>query len=534
MDDKKILIISMDGMPWSVLNPLIDSDVMPNLKNIIRDGCASDLLSVIPPVTAPAWVSFMTGKNPHKHCVFDFFTYDRSSNKVSLVNSTNIRSETIWDILSKNNKKVVVMNLPMMYPPPEVNGVVVSGFDTPAPEAEYTYPKDVKDRILSIWSDYKPSMDIWSVTDVELKTIEYLEKIIESIKLRVDVGKYFMSELDWDLFMIHFQEFDFLFHAMWSRVEKSIKSNSNDEISNKIREVFSVTDALLGELFALAEKHNAVIFILSDHGFGPHKAKIFPNYILKKNRYLHLNRRAGILNKIKWHIKSYLFSRNIVPLIILYKKIKALFVLLFKSKNRSWKRVGLNVRKFDNIDWNKTKAIVVNANQYGLLYINHQSKLVKDNLIDMFKNLADRSGKPLIKNVLTPEQAYGTAGGRCDVPDLILIPEDGYSVSNAVSETLMSWSDSSGIHTDRGILIVNGVDIQNIKNNPKLIDIAPTILYLFGIDIPEDMDGEVLFELPGRRVRYSKSGAYTDRKLYVYSKNEEEDIKRRLKDIGYL
>ena len=37
-------------------------------------------------------------------------------------------SETMWEILSRNGKKVVVINVPVTYPPRQVNGVLISGF----------------------------------------------------------------------------------------------------------------------------------------------------------------------------------------------------------------------------------------------------------------------------------------------------------------------------------------------------------------------------------------------------------------------
>ena len=80
-----IFILCLDGATFDLLDPWIEQGYLPGLETLIRSGVRSELQSTQPPVTAPAWASFMTGKSPGGHGVFDFFRQD--TDEIDLVNS---------------------------------------------------------------------------------------------------------------------------------------------------------------------------------------------------------------------------------------------------------------------------------------------------------------------------------------------------------------------------------------------------------------------------------------------------------------
>jgi len=69
---RKIAVIGLDGATFTILDPLIEAGLMPNLGSLMRDGVSGNLKSVVPTNSAAAWASFMTGKNPGKHGIFEF------------------------------------------------------------------------------------------------------------------------------------------------------------------------------------------------------------------------------------------------------------------------------------------------------------------------------------------------------------------------------------------------------------------------------------------------------------------------------
>jgi len=73
---KKIIIIGLDGATFDLINPLLEQGLLPNLERLINGGVSEELQFTIPPVTAPAWISFLTGKNPGSHGAYNFRTFD--------------------------------------------------------------------------------------------------------------------------------------------------------------------------------------------------------------------------------------------------------------------------------------------------------------------------------------------------------------------------------------------------------------------------------------------------------------------------
>ncbi|HUT84710.1 MAG TPA: alkaline phosphatase family protein, partial [Thermodesulfobacteriota bacterium] len=112
MKEPKVVIISIDGGSWNVLEPLKKRGVIPHISKLMERGCHGVLYSTTPPVTPPAWTSFMTGKNPGKHGIFDFRIYDPFSASDFFVDFSKIQSETIWEILNGRKKTVGIINLP--------------------------------------------------------------------------------------------------------------------------------------------------------------------------------------------------------------------------------------------------------------------------------------------------------------------------------------------------------------------------------------------------------------------------------------
>jgi predicted AlkP superfamily phosphohydrolase/phosphomutase len=125
----KLLIIGFDGATFDLIHPWAEQGHLPNLAQLMRDGVHGDLRSTLPPVTSPAWPTFMTGCNPGKHGVFDFIQPQGAN--FSLVNSTRIKQPTIWQRLSRSDCRVGVLNVPVTYPPQPLNGFMVTDILSP-------------------------------------------------------------------------------------------------------------------------------------------------------------------------------------------------------------------------------------------------------------------------------------------------------------------------------------------------------------------------------------------------------------------
>ena len=138
-----MIVIGVDGAPLSLIEPWVRDGHLPGFSRLMEEGAWGPLRTILPPVTAPAWSSFMTGKAPGKHGVYEFFYRTDDSFQTLPVSSRSIDGAKLWDLIGASGRTVGVLNVPVTYPVSRVNGYVVSGLMTPKGTREMTYPPDL-------------------------------------------------------------------------------------------------------------------------------------------------------------------------------------------------------------------------------------------------------------------------------------------------------------------------------------------------------------------------------------------------------
>jgi hypothetical protein len=103
----------------------------------------------------------------------------------------------------------------------------------------------------------------------------------------------------------------------------------------------------------------------------------------------------------------------------------------------------------------------------------------------------------------------------------------------------------SGIHRDIGVLVAAGPAIPAARaiGRVDIFDVTPTILYLLGVPVPDDMDGRVLVELfdpafvqanPVRMAPSSPTQKGSPGSPSAFEEDEERLIRERLEGLGYI
>lgn len=522
---EKVLIISLDGATWDVMDLLIKDGLIPNIAKIIKKGAKGKLNSTIPPQTAPAWAGFLTGVNPGKNGVFNFYHVDKVKRNITLVNSQFIRSPTLWDILSQVGKRIISINVPMTYPPKGVNGIIVGGILSPGVNSHFVYPQ-------SLYLELKKNFPSYTIVDDrrpnDFKSLEGYVKAQISVEYnRFKFAEYLMKKYKWDVFMVHNQSLDTIQHSCWHYIF-SIGREKN-EVLNFYKEI----DSFIGKLVSVAGKKTNVI-IMSDHGFGPMKGRIHLNYWMKKAGYLRL--KGGY---------PYLFS-ILEEYIKAHPKIKyCIGTMLNKvfSKKSTKKDIFLRSYITQNlIDWEKTNAFLVGGWPYGNIYINANGKkrksLLKRLEVDLKKlKNPENTTESLISNIYKREEVYH--GPYVEYgPDIIVEPNAEFAFFSSVGLSIIKkgMDDYTGTHRREGILIMNGPQVAKSNEivQAEIVDLLPTILGLLGVKIPHDTDGRILQEVLKSNIVVSKKKYNSALSSGSNNNNDDVDeIKMRLKKLGY-
>ena len=214
----KVLVIGLDGASFNVLDPLIEKGYMPNLARLVATGTRADLETTFPPITAVAWSSFMTGKNPGKHGIFEFVRRDHGTKRELAVNATYRQGRAIWDLMGEAGKRVIVHNFPCTYPPREVNGLMIADFMTPRGRRDFTYPAQLLAEIEEKFGPYRLHL---SQTYGNGNAEGVLDELSDELEYKAKVTEYLMERYEWDAFFQYFWGTDRIQHELWHIIDEA-------------------------------------------------------------------------------------------------------------------------------------------------------------------------------------------------------------------------------------------------------------------------------------------------------------------------
>jgi predicted AlkP superfamily phosphohydrolase/phosphomutase len=537
----KVLVIGVDGATFDVVQPAINNGYLSNFKALSEDGVYGKLESTIPPITAPAWASFQTGKNPGQHGIFDWLVKDDYNYSLKPINANFVKHKTLWEIISEQGKKVGIVNVPITFPPKKVNGFLISGMLTPSKNSEFTYPLRLKSEIKDKFNDYEimPGQRF-----NPHKVNNWLKGLKNMLIKRKKMAMYLMGKYDWDFFMVHFFATDIVQHRMWHTV---------NEKNNPILNIYEEVNKAIGEIINSVSQETAV-FIISDHGFGPLYYNIYLNNWLLKEGYLKLK------NNFSTKFKKLMYTMNITPATIykLLGKIGLLGAGLKLNKGQRYNLLSNFFLSSSNIDWKHTKAY--SYGNIGQIYINTQgressgcvnskqkAKLIDEIVAKLNDMINPFTGEHLFDKIYRKEEIY-SGSELHNSPEIILLPKNietmAVGVSEFISNKIIEPSFAfKGSHRLEGLLIAKARDFKKnteIKN-ARIIDLFPTILYSMGLAIPDDIDGKVLKNIftdnflnqnKENYISYEKTETYFGKECF--DEKERLQIRKRLKALGYI
>ena len=137
----KVLIIGLDGASYNLINQFKSEGALPTFSKLIDEGLSYPLRSTTPPHTAPGWVSSLTGVNPGRHGIYQFWDTQSPSYDGRFMGSNDIGVPFIWKMLNESGYSTGLINIPMTHPPKEVNGYILTW--PLSNTLRYCYPADL-------------------------------------------------------------------------------------------------------------------------------------------------------------------------------------------------------------------------------------------------------------------------------------------------------------------------------------------------------------------------------------------------------
>ena len=559
----KVVILGLDGATFSLIIPWVKEGRLPVLSKLMQEGSWGNLKSTLPFNSAVAWSSFITGKNPGKHGIFDFRYRSKNSYDMKFVNSFRRKGKSFWKILSEMGKKVVVFNVPITYPPEEVNGCLISGLTAPEVNEKIFYPQALFKELVSKVGlfNIKP----FARDYIRLNRFDRIfEEMVSVVDQHSKIANYLFQNKSWDFFCMVFGTTDHVQHFFWQHMDPNHPFHDPSQgtlYGECIFKIYKKIDEIIGNLIERLDD-NTTVLILSDHGAGANSNKVlYLNNWLAQEGFLTYKGNPSVNNNKAGFLKNgILMAKKYIP-----RKYKN------KLRGIPWLKSKVESMYWDpHIDWSQTKAFSYDKN--GLIWINLEGResegAVKDGkeyealrskIIERALDFTDpETGEQVFSEALKKEEIYH--GGDIELaPDIILVQNERqlsylYRSSrlarnkSPIEKVTLEGTRNNPVptasHRIDGVLIIKGSPVQDGKNitNARIIDIAPTVLYLMGAPVPEDMDGSVITEAIKASYLNTNPVSYSEGDKSIipvsrqagYTSEEEKQVEETLKSLGYI
>ena len=553
----RVFVLGLDGATWDLLRPLAESGDLPHLSRLMAGGAHGALESVFPPLSPVAWTGVMTGKNSGKHGVFEFLEHAHNP-LVGRVNSSRaIKAELVWEIAGRHGKATVAGGVPMSYPHRKAPGSYLGDFLAPPDAPDFASdPVLLKELEAELGEPYQP----WSTAVHDggneagalAELTHFLEHHLKAVSFLARRG-------GWDLFMYDLMATDRIQHELWHAWDPdhlAAKGRDLSAVREGYIEFWRKLDRGVGEIVDALPEGTAVL-LMSDHGFGA-----IEHYV---NFNVWLLQRGDIALQDSFYVKQkkWCYDRGVTPAAF-YKLMVRLGLARqrvgrFRGKQTSWiermaESAFLSRR---HIDWSRTKAYA--QGNFGQIFVNQKGRQpqgcvapedVRPYLDDLKAALREiphpETGEPLVEAIYERDELYHGPHAHLG-PDLTVVPKDWryrtIGLHDFTTNTVIGPAfGPTGDHRTTGVLIAHGPAFRTgaSPEGASLLDVAPTVLHLLGVPVPDDMDGRVLTEILDPSVvvppapREESAGVGVEPVAVGYSDEDEAEVQKRLADLGYL
>jgi len=460
----RVAVLGLDSVPPEILFDKL-MDRLPNLRKMYREGLHGRLRTCDPPITVPAWMVMMTGKNPGELGIYGFkHRRGPSYSEGYIVTSVNVHEKTVWEVLSDKGRRSIVLGVPPGYPVKHVaNASTVSCFLTPSSDRPFTNPEEMKEEVIKAAG----GKYVFDVTFRTENRADLKRELFEMTERRFDLAEHMAKTKPWEFFMMHEIGFDRLHHAFWKFFDpnhpKYVKGNEYEGID---LEYYAMVDARIGRLVPLFGE-DCTTFIVSDHGSKAMKGGFCVNQWLEQEGYLTFKKKVDQpveLDKteIDW------------------------------GKTKAWGWGGYYARIFFNVKGREAQGVVKPS----------ELEEEKRRLAERISKIRDNTGRTMKNWTTEPGKLYGTAIG--DKPDLMVYFDDldWRSAGTVGHDSLYLFENDTGpddsVHSMDGIFMMvrPGRDLGGKEVvGARVEEMAPTLLTLLGVDPKEEgFDGKMIGE----------------------------------------
>jgi predicted AlkP superfamily phosphohydrolase/phosphomutase len=463
--------------------------VMPNFKRALSCGALSRLDSPAYAMPGSVWPTFYSATPPGEHGIHHMMQWDASAMRLRRVSDAWLYCEPFWRELERRGLKVIVLDVPMTFPPSRCAGVEVSSWGAHDQLTPFSaYPKELKGEIPRRFGEHPMGLEIPVEKSIG-ERVHVRDALVEGIRTKSEMIRWLMTSREWDFFISVFGESHRGGHILWP-------DGDGDEakvLAGAVLDVYRALDRGLGEVLSAINLEETTVIIFSLHGMGENLSQehFVPLMMDRVNaKYSEIEpglfesgrppEQRSLMRLLRQKVPPWLQSRiaNMVP-----QRVRD--AVVDRSLTAGY-------------DWSRTPGFALLADDSGYLRFNFAGRESQGMLergsasyarysefvVESFNSLRTPHGEPIVKDIYFAGDQF--PGIRADyLPDLIVTWSGLEPASRADSRLGILAGELAtgrgGNHRPQGFQIVMqpGVERGGETRPSSIADVAPMVLRWF-------------------------------------------------------
>jgi predicted AlkP superfamily phosphohydrolase/phosphomutase len=522
----KILLLEIDAGDKNLILSWAEAGILPNLKLLLSRGLVGQVTTPPGVYVGAIWPTFFTGVNPARHGIHSLMQLRPGTYDVSRYTSVQVKREPFWNHLSREGKRVAILDIPLSGVSKDLNGIQMVEWGSHDSVGGFaTYPTSLAGEVESLFGRH-PILNCNADRKTPEEFLAFRNALVEGVQKKTELTKHYLDRGGWDFFAQVFTESHCVGHQCWHLHDPTHPGHEPEFASitgNPIRDVYVAIDSALGEISSRVEEDSTVI-VLAGHGMG--------------------SKRGG-----QFLLHEVLVRLDVaVPTTTVPDKSPELRDRIDSTLTWGWKRIPSNVKKSlypmrdrirgwmdepkgqpPKLDAAKGKCFLVENHfavggirlnlvgrePHGLVQPGAESDELCERLQQELTDIRDATtGTKVVSRVMRTREIY--QGEYLDhLPDLLVEWSSEMPLGTAVvgkpgTGKVRLCSPRIGLvegenrycrtgeHLPHGLFIAAGAGIRaGVLERPvSIMDFAPTISKLLNVDLP-DVDGKPIVELLG-------------------------------------
>jgi len=487
---ERVAIIGIDSLDPGII--LRYRSQLPNLSRMIDESPTFLAKSVFPVDTIPAWASIYTGLLPANHgLLYVYDVFDPHLSDLAKLDLTIFEGKTFWDYAGREGCRSVIVMPHLAYPAWNINGVMVGRSPFEKRIDRLRTMRDLSVCPKNVQGQYEiPNAlaDIWGQFPGEKNLKEWAALAMNVIKKENSIALQLFKREEWRLFFVYYSILDAVQHRLWRFFDqKDPTYPGKNPFDHIIIDFYRAFDALIGEFQSI--HRNMTFIVMSDHGhhMRPIKTINVNEYLRRRGYIVHQGKNSRLRNQLRTLTLEAANKLQIEP---------SLMQLLTRSKKMT--QLGKSVYSSSgSIDRKRSTACMstfagIKSYSHGGIEINKETvsnteraRIVRE-LKELLQELRTPQGDKAVTCIkLRDELCPGDHRDEI-YPDILFELQGDFGVGWELNSGLFGkaydHNVASGGHFKDAIFLVTGSRKKITRGDISIIDAAPTVLDLLGVD----------------------------------------------------